>query len=65
MDREDFLKYLKSEVTRFQTTWSLSNGKAFAMWYAIEEFDLDEQDAYEAASYDGGNDKGVEFILFD
>ena len=37
--------------------------RAFAAWYAINFLDVDEDDALEAASIDGGEDQGIDFLL--
>lgn len=39
--------------------------RAFAIWYGIEAFRLTEDEAREAASYDGGNDRGIDFFFVD
>ncbi len=39
--------------------------RAFAAWYAINFLDVDEDDALEAASIDGGEDQGIDFLLSD
>ena len=43
----------------------ISRNRAFAAWYAINFFDLDEDDALEAAAADGGNDQGIDLIFPD
>lgn len=42
-----------------------SRDRAFAAWYAIHFLDVDEDDALEAASVDGGEDQGIDFLLSD
>jgi hypothetical protein len=61
----DFLKYLSGQVKHYQDEYSLSEGKAFGLWYALEGLDLEEDEAYEAISYDGGNDKDVDLFYID
>lgn len=63
MTKEEFLRYLKKEVKRYGKSYSLNEGKAFGLWYAVESLGLEEDEAYEAVSYDGGNDKGIDFFL--
>jgi hypothetical protein len=65
MNPEDFLKYLAQQVQRYRKEYSLNEGKAFGMWYAIDSLDLQEDEAYEAVSYDGGNDKDIDFFHVD
>jgi hypothetical protein len=43
----------------------ISRNRAFAAWYAISFFDLDEDDALEAAAADGGNDQGIDLVFAD
>ncbi|MBI4480964.1 MAG: AIPR family protein [Acidobacteria bacterium] len=62
---DEFLKYLRRQVKGYQTEYSLSDGKAFGLWYAIESLGLEEDEAYEAASFDGGNDKDIDFFHID
>jgi hypothetical protein len=40
-----------------------SADQAFAAWYAINFLDVDEDDALDAASVDGGEDQGIDFLL--
>jgi len=35
------------------------------MWYAVEGLGLDEDEAFEAVSYDGANDKGIDLFHID
>jgi len=65
MTQSEFLKYLKERVSDYQLRFDLSIGQAFAMWYAIESLELEEDEAYEAVSYDGGNDKDVDLFFVD
>ncbi len=60
-----FLTYVKNEVAKYQKQYKISAGKAFALWYAIEQMDLDETDAFEAVSLDGPNDKDIDLFLID
>jgi len=63
--KDNFLKYLRTQVKHFRDQYSLSEGKAFGMWYAIEGLGLEEDEAFEAVSYDGGNDKGIDLFYVD
>jgi hypothetical protein len=65
MTQTEFLKYLAERVSDYESRFDLNTGQAFAMWYAIESLELEEDEAYEAVSYDGGNDKDVDFFFVD
>ncbi len=65
MTQTEFLKYLAERVSDYQSRFDLNTGQAFAMWYAIESLELEEDEAYEAVSYDGGNDKDVDLFFVD
>ena len=43
----------------------VSRQRAFAAWFAINFFSLDEDDALEAAAADGGNDQGIDILFAD
>src|SRR5579871_77452 len=43
----------------------IARSRAFAAWHAINFFDLDEDDALEAAAADGGNDQGIDIAFAD
>jgi hypothetical protein len=60
-----FRIYLREEVDRLAQRYSLSAGKAFLMWYAIESLRLDEDVALEASSFDSPNDKFVDLFYVD
>lgn len=65
-DREElFLQFLAGEVTQAQARHSLTAGQAFMMWYGIEALGLEEDEAIEAVSYDGGNDKSIDLFFVD
>ena len=63
--KEVFLKYLGDKVKRYKTEYSLTEGKAFGLWYAVDSLELEEDEAYEAASFDGGNDKDIDLFYVD
>ena len=65
MTQDDFLKYLKQQVSKYKAEYSLTDGKAFGLWYAVDSLGLQEDEAYEAVSYDGGNDKDIDFFFID
>lgn len=65
MPEQKFLEYLAQQVQRYRRDYSLTEGKAFALWYAIENLGLEEDEAYEAVSYDGANDKDIDLFHVD
>lgn len=62
---ESLLKYIEQRVEGYENTYSLSRGKAFMLWYGVEALSLSEDSSYEAASYDGSNDKSIDFFYVD
>jgi len=65
MNRSTFLSYLKDRVAYNKQHYGLKVGSAFAMWYATESLDLEEDEAFEAVSFDGGNDKDIDLFFID
>lgn len=65
MTQDEFLQYLGQQVQRYRKQYSLTEGKAFGLWYAVDSLELQEDEAYEAVSYDGGNDKDIDFFYLD
>lgn len=63
--KDVFLVYLGDQVKRYRTEYSLTEGKAFGLWYAVDSLELQEDEAYEAVSFDGGNDKDIDFFHVD
>ena len=43
----------------------ITRNRAFAAWYAITFYDLDEDEALESAAADGGNDQGIDIAFAD
>jgi hypothetical protein len=65
-DYDELLSDIGAAVDSLHDRYSLSNvGKAFLMWYATVELDLGDEEAEEAVSYDGGNDKSIDFFFVD
>ena len=60
-----FLTYLKKQIGHYRRDYSLSEGKAFGLWYAIDSLELEEDEAFEAVSFDGGNDKDIDLFFVD
>lgn len=65
MNKSTYLQHLKERVGHYRTTYGLSVGASFSMWYAAEALGLEEDEAYEAASYDGANDKDIDLFYVD
>ncbi len=47
-------------MTKFETKM-----RQQVTWYGTHAFQLDEAEAVEAASYDGGNDRGIDLFVID
>lgn len=58
---DDILGSIDELAKRGQITRS----RAFAAWFAINFFSIDEDEALEAAAADGGNDQGVDIAFVD
>ena len=58
---DDILSSIDELAKRGQITRS----RAFAAWFAINFFGLDEDEALEAAAADGGNDQGIDLAFVD
>lgn len=58
---DDILKSIDELAARGK----ISRNRAFAAWFAINFFDVDEDDALEAAAADGGNDQGIDIAFAD
>ena len=43
----------------------ITRARAFAAWFAINFFSIDEDEALEAAAADGGNDQGIDLVFVD
>jgi hypothetical protein len=57
--------YLRDQVKKYRKEYSLNEGKAFGLWYAVDSLELEEDEAYEAVSFDGGNDKDIDLFYID
>lgn len=65
MTQQEFLKYLNNQVRLFKKNYGLNEGKSFGLWFAVDGLGLQEDEAYEAVSFDGGNDKDIDFFYID
>jgi hypothetical protein len=61
----DFLTALKREIEHFETKYGLQPDRAFILWFAISILELSEDEALEAISVDGANDKGIDLFYVD
>jgi hypothetical protein len=60
-----FLELLNKKVQKYKSRYKLTERKAFGMWLVIEYLELDEDEAFEAVSIDGGNDKDIDMFFVD
>lgn len=61
----DTLTDILQSVDELSVRGRVNRSRAFAAWFAITFFDLDEDDALEAAAADGGNDQGIDLVFAD
>jgi hypothetical protein len=61
----NFEQTLREEVEEIAQRLGITESKAFAVWYGKVALRLDEREALEAASFDGGNDRGTDFFFVD
>ena len=59
------LENILKSVDELAVRGKISRSRAFAAWFAINFFDLDEDDALESAAADGGNDQGIDIAFAD
>ena len=59
------LKRIRDSVRELARRGGITEERAFAAWYAICFHDVDEDVALEAASLDGDEDHGVDFLHID
>ena len=60
-----FLTVLRREVERLAEIYSIPEHKAFAVWFGRTVLDLDEDDAFDALSVEGPNEKGMDLFWVD
>ena len=61
----DEIDNILKSIDELAARGKLTRSKAFAAWYAINFFDVDEDDALESAAGDGGNDQGIDIAFAD
>ena len=59
------LKDILASIDELAKRGQVSRSRAFAAWFAINFFLLDEDEALEAAAADGGNDQGIDLAFVD
>lgn len=52
-------------IDELSSRGGISRQRAFASWFAIQFFEVDEDDALESAAADGGNDQGIDIVFSD
>jgi hypothetical protein len=63
MDKE--LTDILASIDELAKRGKITRNRAFAAWYAITFYDLDEDEALESAAADGGNDQGIDIAFAD
>ena len=63
MDHATLLSQVCNDITGMAETHGIERSRAFAVWFAIRFFDLSEEEALDAASIDGANDKGIDLFF--
>jgi hypothetical protein len=61
----NFRSALKAKVQRLAKRFAASENQAFLIWFLSAILDLTEDEAFEAASLDGANDKGIDGFYVD
>ncbi|MVV47722.1 hypothetical protein EJA72_05590 [Pseudomonas sp. PB120] len=61
----DAIQDILASIDELAGRAKISRSRAFAAWYAITFFDVEEDDALEAAAADGGNDQGIDIAFAD
>lgn len=59
------LDNIKLSIDALARRGNITRNQAFAAWYAINFYDIDEDSALESAGADGGNDQGIDIVFFD
>lgn len=58
-------KEIRKRVSELAKDIGIVEPQAFMIWYAMEAFRLDQDEAEEVISYDGGNDRGIDLLWRD
>jgi hypothetical protein len=59
------LKDILNSIDELALRGKITRNRAFAAWFAINFFDIEEDDALESAAADGGNDQGIDIAFAD
>ena len=59
------LEGIQASIDELAKRAGISRDRAFAAWYGITFYDLEEDDALEGAAADGGNDQGIDIAFAD
>ncbi len=65
MSSEKDLQEILASIDELATRGGITRSRAFAAWFSINFFYLDEDEALEAAAADGGNDQGIDLVFAD
>lgn len=65
MSNKKELSDILSSIDELAKRGQITRSRAFAAWFAINFFSLDEDEALEAAAADGGNDQGIDLVFVD
>jgi len=60
-----FTQLLQKEVKPLAESFSIPESKAFALWFAKLEIDIDDDEAFDAISVEGSNEKGMDVFHVD
>lgn len=59
------IEEIRASVDGLAKRGGIDSERAFAAWYGINVFDLDEDEALQAAALDGSEDQGIDFLHTD
>jgi hypothetical protein len=65
MKMNNELSEILDSIDELAARGKLTRSRAFAAWFAINFYNLEEDDALEAAAADGGNDQGIDIVFSD
>jgi len=65
MDRDTLLNQVCNDIASIAETHGIQPSRAFAVWFAMSFYDLSAEEALDAASIDGANDKGIDLFFVD
>lgn len=65
MLKDNILTNITDSIDTLADRAAISRSRAFAAWFAITFYDIDEDDALESAASDGGNDQGIDLVFID